>query len=118
MRNPQFYVSGKRPVRNQLTQHNRPCRNNSTYKLVNAAIKIFAVLRLHTTLRTATACSLFLQLHGVFLQLNILRSIQNGHQFAEDILRCIFVNEKYPILIKISLKFVPKGPIDNNPALV
>ena len=38
---------------------------------------------------------------------------------SEDIFRCIFVNEKFCILmIKISLKFVPKGPIDNNPALV
>ena len=31
---------------------------------------------------------------------------------------CIFVNEKYCILIQISLKIVPKSPIDNNPALV
>ena len=31
----------------------------------------------------------------------------------------IFSGEpKYCILIKISLKFVPRGPIDNNPALV
>ena len=37
---------------------------------------------------------------------------------ADDIFRCIFVNEKFIILIKISLKFVPKGPIDNNAALV
>ena len=29
-----------------------------------------------------------------------------------------FVNEKFKILIKISLKFVPEGPIDKNPALV
>ena len=29
-----------------------------------------------------------------------------------------FLNEKFGILIKISLKFVPKGPIDNKPALV
>ena len=43
---------------------------------------------------------------------------QNGHQFAEDISRCILVNEKYCILNKISLKFAPKGPIDNKPALV
>ena len=28
-----------------------------------------------------------------------------------------FMNEKFCILIKISLKFSPKGPIDNNPAL-
>ena len=37
---------------------------------------------------------------------------------ADDIFKCIFVNEKYHILIKISLKFVPKGPIENNQALV
>ena len=37
---------------------------------------------------------------------------QNGRHFADD----IFVNEKFCILIKISLRFVPKGPIDNNPA--
>ena len=38
--------------------------------------------------------------------------------FADDIFRCIFVTEKFSILIKISLKFVPYGPIDNNLALV
>ena len=36
----------------------------------------------------------------------------------DDIFRGIFMNENFCILIKISLKFVPKGPIDNNPALV
>ena len=35
-----------------------------------------------------------------------------------DIFRCIFLNEKFCILIESSLKFVPKGPIDNIPALV
>ena len=39
---------------------------------------------------------------------------QNGRHFTDDILWCIFVNEKFCILIKISLK----GPIDNIPALV
>ena len=29
-----------------------------------------------------------------------------------------FMNEKFKIFIKISLKFVPEGPIDNDPALV
>ena len=36
----------------------------------------------------------------------------------DDIFRCVFVNEKFCILIEISLKFDPFGPIDNNPALV
>ena len=43
---------------------------------------------------------------------------QNGRHFADDILRCIFLNETFYILINISLKFVPKGPIDYKPALV
>ena len=43
---------------------------------------------------------------------------QNGRNFPNDIFGCIFMNEKLCILIEISLKFVPKGPIDNNPALV
>ena len=38
--------------------------------------------------------------------------------FADDIFKHIFVNEKFCILIKISLKFVRRGPIDNNQALV
>ena len=38
--------------------------------------------------------------------------------FADDIFWCIFVNKDFCILIKISLKFVPDSPIDNNLALV
>ena len=43
---------------------------------------------------------------------------QNGRHFTEDVFRGIFVNENFCILIKMSLKFVPKGAIDNDPALV
>ena len=43
---------------------------------------------------------------------------QNGRHFAEDIFRCIFVNGKFCILIRISLKFGHKGTIDKNPAPV
>ena len=39
---------------------------------------------------------------------------QNSCHFADDVFMCIFVNEKFYSLIKISLKIVPKGPIDNN----
>ena len=35
-----------------------------------------------------------------------------------DIFKCIFLNENVWISIKISLKFVPKGLINNIPALV
>ena len=38
---------------------------------------------------------------------------QNGRHFTDNIFKCIFVNEKCFILIKISLKFVPKGQQPN-----
>ena len=49
--------------------------------------------------------------------LNTLRLRQNGRHFADDILKCICLNENIWISIEISLKFVPKGPINNIPAL-
>ena len=50
--------------------------------------------------------------------LNTLRPRQNGRHFADDIFKCIFLNENARISIKISLKFVPKARINNIPALV
>ena len=43
---------------------------------------------------------------------------QNGCHFADDTFRCISENEKFYILTKISLKFVPNGSFYNKPALV
>ena len=36
----------------------------------------------------------------------------------DDFFKCIFLNEKFCVLIKISMTFVRKGPIDDNPVLV
>ena len=41
-----------------------------------------------------------------------------SHLCHVDIFKCIFLNENVWISIKISLKFVPKGPINNIPSLV
>ena len=49
---------------------------------------------------------------------NTLRPRQNRRHFADDTFKRIFLNENFRISIKISLKFVPKGPINNIPALV
>ena len=49
---------------------------------------------------------------------NTLRPTQNGRYFPDDIFKCIFLKENVWIPIKISLKFVPKSPINNIPALV
>ena len=46
-----------------------------------------------------------------------LRPRQNGWHCPDGIFKCMFGKENVWILIKISLKFVPKGPINNIPAL-
>ena len=56
--------------------------------------------------------------HNVFVYINSSSPGQNGRHFANDIFKCIFVNEKCCILIQIWLKFVPEGPIDNKSTLV
>ena len=48
--------------------------------------------------------------------INQLRPKQNGRKFTNDIFRCIFLNENIWISIKISLRFVSKGPINIIPA--
>ena len=50
--------------------------------------------------------------------INTLRPRQNGRRFADDTFKRIFLNENIRVSIEISLKFVPKGPINNIPALV
>ena len=50
--------------------------------------------------------------------INTLRPRQNRRHFANDIFKRIFFDENVWISIRISLKFVPKGPINNIPALV
>ena len=37
---------------------------------------------------------------------------------ADDIFKCISLNENDRIPIQFSLKFIPRSPIDNKPALV
>ena len=37
---------------------------------------------------------------------------------ADDNFKCIFLNENDRIPIEILLKYVPRSPIDNKPALV
>ena len=49
--------------------------------------------------------------------INTLRPRQNGPHLADYTFKCIFFKENVRILIKISLKFVPKSPMDNIPAM-
>ena len=65
-----------------------------------------------------TITLIIVRLAMIALSLNTLRPKQNGRHSADDIFKCIFLNENEWIWLKISLKFVPKGPINNIPALV
>ena len=65
----------------------------------------------------AAECILYNQCSGCDA-VNTLRPRQNGRHFADDTFKYIFLNENIIISAKISLQFVPKGPIDNIPALV
>ena len=49
---------------------------------------------------------------------NTLRPRQNGRHFEDDSFKWIFLTENVCMSIKISLKFVPRGPINNIPTLV
>ena len=61
---------------------------------------------------------LFFPTSGYGVSFNTLRPRKNDRHFSDDVFKCIFLNENVWISLKISLKFVPKGQIDNNPALV
>ena len=88
------------------------------YQVVQNLLVILLVISL--TLTTLWSPSIvFHSLHFVISKyINTLRPRQNGRHFADDTFNHIFVNENARISIKFSLKFVPKGPINNIPALV
>ena len=54
----------------------------------------------------------------MYYMINILRPRPKGHHFPDDIFKCIFLNGNVWIVIKISLKYVPKVSINNIQALV
>ena len=54
----------------------------------------------------------------ILKKFNTLRPRQNGHHFTDDTSKCIFLNENGRISIEISLEFVPKGSINEIPALM
>ena len=51
-------------------------------------------------------------------EVNTLRPRQNGRHFPDNIFKSIFLNENIWISINISIKFAPRGPINNIPTLV
>ena len=59
------------------------------------------------------------EVYKIFIMhVNSLRLRWNRCHSADDIFKCIFLNENVLILNDISLKFIPKGPINNILALI
>ena len=87
-----------------------------SYLYKNVSITIEQVL-MYYILVSWILCCMRLYAHKSWLNVNTLRPKQNGRHFSDDMFKCIFLNENVWIPIEISLKFVPKGSINNNPAL-
>ena len=51
-------------------------------------------------------------------RVNTFRPTPNGRHFTDATFKRIFMNWNVRVLIEISMKFVPKSPINNSPALV
>ena len=86
----------------------------STFLLFKTSWCIYACMSWSSSVYIVVCCW---ECHNELL-FNTLRPRQNGCHFAGDIFKCIFLNENVWIPIKISPKFVPKGPINNIPTLV
>ena len=113
-------------------QHASNCNTWSAFTLVSDCI----ILKLHCLLHNTagqnddlcshpTNCHPYLHLTGMhmiryiwYMLFNTLRQRRNEQHSADDIFKRVFFNENACISTKTSLKFVPKGPINNIPALV
>ena len=97
----------------------QPATTTTTKCEPKAYRKISNIIR--TKSQNLSDCRLVLQLplsNPLKPGVNTLRPRQNGRHFPDEIFKCIFLNENVLVSIKISLKFIPKGPINNIPALV
>ena len=77
------------------------CRGNTQYQQTNADEQLIEIPGVSSCWRV-----------------NTLGPRQDGRLFPDDTFKRIFLNVNIIISNKISLKFVPKGPINNIPTLV
>ena len=83
-------------------------------------VQVMAWCHQATSHYLSQCCPRSLSLYGVTRPqcVNTLRQRLKGLHFPDHIFKWIFLNENIWISIKISLNFVPKGSINNIPALV
>ena len=110
-----LWFAPEQPVSKQSSQRRFETTTRSWWRHGNVVGVMTPISRLSEGLwhsfrsneNKATICSI-----------NTLRLRQNSRRFADDIFKCIFLNENVWISNKISLKFISEGPIINIPALV
>ena len=88
------------------------------FQIVVSGYRDFAYNTLSFNINWVFPLSVFVSVGGHWSPINTLRPRQNGRHFADDIFKCIFLNEGIWIPIRIPKKFIPKCLIKNNPALV
>ena len=88
---------------------------NKCWLIINGHIWHLAEVNFTETALDFTDYKVF---ENYIFEINTLGPRRNEQHFEDDIFKRIFFNENVWIAIKISLKFVPKGPTDNIPALV
>ena len=80
--------------------------------------RISLLVQLSITSSSDNTDDVHLIIRGKMHMINSHPPGKNGHHFADNIFRCIFMNKEFCILIRITLEIVPKSPIDGNPALL
>ena len=120
MRNPEFYVPGKRPIQTSTVlkyyKHIYSAQNRLTVKayILWSLNKICGAIRINNwTLDQFHAWNCCTKGSSVLIDkemsgFNTLRLGQNIRHCAVDMFKLIFVNENSSILIQISLKFIPR----------
>ena len=89
--------------------HHSPNFNNRSPVLVTIVLFLVTIVLVLVTIVLAVVIEPIssVPLISPSVVLNTLGPRQNGRHFPDDIFKCIFVNKKAWIFIKISLKFVP-----------
>ena len=109
---------------NELKPKHKPFRLENPNAISSEPFAAFAHIHI-CTLKRQTSLDIFLLHWNYYGYSPLTTSIclnssplgQNGRHFADESFRWVFMNEKFCILIRISLKVIPKGPIEDNPAL-
>ena len=110
-----FYTKTFHSVVNQIRRVAPLAIAKVTILAFSHAVKFLQLVEAWPPFTEIYMCSIFKWV--VLIWLNTLRLRQNGCQFPDNIFKCTFLNENIWILIKIWLKSIPKGPVNNIPAL-